>query len=53
MNKKIKGINREIGSKVVGIGAYRPKNIIPNQIVADLIDSSDDWIRERSGIIER
>jgi 3-oxoacyl-[acyl-carrier-protein] synthase-3 len=44
---------RPLGSKIVGIGGYRPKQIVTNDEIAPLIDSSDQWIRERSGIIHR
>ena len=40
-------------SRISGIGGYRPKRVVPNAEIVDLIDSSDEWIRERSGIIER
>ena len=53
LKKQLKEINRAKGSRVVGVGAYRPNNIVTNQTVAKFIDSSDDWIKERSGIIER
>jgi 3-oxoacyl-[acyl-carrier-protein] synthase-3 len=38
---------------VLSTGSYRPEQIVTNDEVAVLIDSSDEWIRERSGIIER
>jgi 3-oxoacyl-[acyl-carrier-protein] synthase III len=53
MTKQLRNIPRPKGSKVSGIGVYRPKRIVSNDDVAPLIDSSDQWIRERSGIIER
>lgn len=40
-------------SRISGIGGYRPRRIVPNSEIVDRIDSSDEWIRERSGIIER
>ena len=40
-------------ARVMGVGGYRPERIVPNSEIVDLIDSSDEWIRERSGIIER
>lgn len=40
-------------ARISGVGGYRPKRIVPNSEIVDLIDSSDEWIRERSGIIER
>ena len=53
MTKQLRNISRPKGSKVSGIGVYRPKRIVSNDEIAPLIDSSDQWIRERSGIIER
>jgi 3-oxoacyl-[acyl-carrier-protein] synthase-3 len=52
MTKQLRNIPRPKGSKVSGIGVYRPKRIVSNDEIAPLIDSSDQWIRERSGIIE-
>ena len=40
-------------SRISGIGGYRPRRIVPNSELVEAIDSSDEWIRERSGIIER
>ena len=44
---------RNLGAKVSGIGTYRPKLIVKNNDISSKINSSDEWIRERSGIIER
>ncbi len=38
---------------LIGLGIYRPSRVVPNSEIIDAIDSSDEWIRERSGIIER
>jgi 3-oxoacyl-[acyl-carrier-protein] synthase III len=38
---------------ILGIGAYRPKRIVPNAEVIEAIDSSDEWIQQRSGIRQR
>jgi 3-oxoacyl-[acyl-carrier-protein] synthase-3 len=38
---------------ILGVGAYRPSRVIPNSEVVDAIDSSDEWIQQRSGIKER
>ena len=51
--KEIKNMSRPKGSRVSGIGVYRPKRNVTNDEIAPLIDSSDQWIRERSGIIQR
>ena len=38
---------------VLGIGSYRPRRVVPNSEILEQIDSSDEWIRTRSGIVER
>ena len=38
---------------ILGIGAYRPVRVVPNAEVVDAIDSSDEWIQQRSGIKTR
>ena len=38
---------------ILGIGAYRPSRIVPNAEVVDAIESSDEWIQQRSGIKQR
>ncbi len=38
---------------VLGVGAYRPVRLVPNSDVVDAIDSSDEWIQQRSGIKTR
>ncbi|WP_068160783.1 beta-ketoacyl-ACP synthase III [Rhodococcus phenolicus] len=38
---------------LLGIGAYRPRRVVPNSEIVDRIDSSDEWIRTRSGIATR
>jgi len=40
-------------ARILGIGGYRPSRVIPNAEIVDAIDSSDEWIRTRSGIVER
>lgn len=38
---------------ILGVGGYRPERVITNEEVCTWIDSSDQWIRERSGIVSR
>ena len=38
---------------ILGIGAYRPKRVVTNDEVCETLDSSDEWIFERSGIRSR
>jgi 3-oxoacyl-[acyl-carrier-protein] synthase III len=40
-------------SQVAGCGAYLPERVITNLELADRLDTSDDWIRQRTGIGER
>lgn len=40
-------------SRILGVGAYRPERVVTNEEICELIDSSDEWIRERSGIASR
>jgi 3-oxoacyl-[acyl-carrier-protein] synthase-3 len=41
------------GSQIMGTGAYTPDRILTNEELARIVDTSDDWIRERTGIRER
>jgi 3-oxoacyl-[acyl-carrier-protein] synthase-3 len=38
---------------ILGLGSYRPSRVIPNSEVIEAIDSSDEWIQQRSGIKQR
>ena len=38
---------------ILGFGGYRPRRVVDNAEIVTMIDSSDEWIRTRSGIIER
>ncbi|WP_134742450.1 beta-ketoacyl-ACP synthase III [Nocardioides sp. 503] len=38
---------------ILGVGAYRPTRIVPNSEIVDAIESSDEWVQQRSGIKER
>ena len=40
-------------SAILGVGGYRPRRVVDNAEICTMIDSSDEWIRTRSGIIER
>ncbi len=40
-------------TSIHGIGGYRPSRVVTNDEICERIDSSDEWIRTRSGIIER
>jgi 3-oxoacyl-[acyl-carrier-protein] synthase-3 len=40
-------------SVVTGVGAYLPENVVTNADLSKFVDTSDAWIRERTGIQER
>lgn len=40
-------------ARITGTGSFRPARVVPNSEIVDAIDSSDEWIRERSGIESR
>ncbi|MEO8828775.1 beta-ketoacyl-ACP synthase III [Lapillicoccus sp.] len=40
-------------ARIWGVGGYRPERVVPNSEIVERIDSSDEWIRERSGIVSR
>jgi 3-oxoacyl-[acyl-carrier-protein] synthase-3 len=42
-----------IKARIIGTGAYAPKKIVTNQDLEKLLDTSDDWITERTGIKQR
>lgn len=41
------------GSRIVGLGHYQPERVLTNAELASMVDTSDEWIRTRTGIIER
>jgi 3-oxoacyl-[acyl-carrier-protein] synthase-3 len=40
-------------ARIMGVGGYRPVRVVPNEVILEHIDSSDEWIRSRSGIASR
>jgi 3-oxoacyl-[acyl-carrier-protein] synthase-3 len=40
-------------AKISGTGMYVPERVVTNDDLAQLMDTSDEWIRQRSGIAER
>ena len=40
-------------SRVVGTGSYLPEKVLTNDDLARMVDTSDEWIRTRTGIRER
>lgn len=42
-----------IESIISGVGSYLPERIVTNDELAKTVDTSDEWIRSRSGIAQR
>ncbi len=40
-------------ASILSVGVYRPKRIVPNSEIVDRIESSDEWIQQRTGIQAR
>ena len=40
-------------AKIVSLGAYAPKRILTNQDLGRMVETSDEWIFQRTGIRER
>src|ERR1700754_2987980 len=50
---KIKPAKGAPYARIMGVGGYRPARVVPNEVILQTIDSSDEWIRSRSGIASR
>lgn len=40
-------------SQILGVGSFVPERVVTNNDLAHLMETSDEWIRERTGIRER
>ena len=40
-------------SRVIGTGSFLPETVLTNKDIEDIIDTSDEWIRSRTGIHKR
>jgi 3-oxoacyl-[acyl-carrier-protein] synthase-3 len=40
-------------SKIIGLGYYVPDNVVTNDDLSKIMDTTDEWIQERTGIKER
>lgn len=41
------------GSRIVSLGHYQPTRVVTNEELAQMVDTSDEWIRTRVGISQR
>lgn len=46
-------MSQKIYSRIVGTGGYLPEKVMTNLELEKIVDTSDAWIRERTGIEER
>ena len=46
-------MNNLLRSVVTGVGAYLPETIVTNDDISKIVDTTDDWIVERTGIRQR
>lgn len=42
-----------MAARIVGTGSYAPENIVTNDYLATVMDTSDEWISSKTGIRER
>jgi len=40
-------------ARITGTGSYLPEKVLTNQDLEKLVDTTDQWIRERTGIVKR
>ncbi|MCB0311632.1 MAG: 3-oxoacyl-ACP synthase, partial [Bdellovibrionales bacterium] len=43
----------QIFSRITGVGSAAPERVVTNEHFASYLDTSDEWIRERTGIEAR
>ncbi|WP_242636541.1 3-oxoacyl-[acyl-carrier-protein] synthase III C-terminal domain-containing protein [Myceligenerans salitolerans] len=41
------------GSRIIGLGHHQPARVMTNDDVAELVETNDEWIRSRTGIVTR
>lgn len=42
-----------LGSRIISLGHYQPSRVVTNDEIAQLVDTNDEWIRDRVGIVSR
>jgi 3-oxoacyl-[acyl-carrier-protein] synthase-3 len=40
-------------ARIIGVGAYAPERILTNRELEKMVETSDEWIVQRTGIRER
>jgi 3-oxoacyl-[acyl-carrier-protein] synthase III len=42
-----------MGSRIAALGHYQPSRVLTNDELAQMVDTNDEWIRDRVGIVTR
>jgi 3-oxoacyl-[acyl-carrier-protein] synthase III len=42
-----------MGSRIAALGHYQPSRVLTNHDLAQMVDTNDEWIRDRVGIVTR
>ncbi len=53
MTARIRTAPTRPGSRIVALGSYLPERVVTNAEMCTMIDSTDEWIQQRTGIRER
>lgn len=48
-----KHVDRQFGVEIIGVGAHTPSRLMTNKELEGLMDTSDEWIQQRTGIRQR
>ena len=46
-------VRKGTDSQILSVGGYQPSRIVPNSEIIERIDSTDEWIQQRTGIESR
>lgn len=41
------------GSRILALGHYQPSRVVTNDEIAELVETNDEWIRDRVGVVTR
>ncbi|WP_395670548.1 beta-ketoacyl-ACP synthase III [Phenylobacterium sp.] len=50
---ELRELPKVLRSVLTGVGGYLPERVVTNDELAQIVDTSDEWIRERTGIARR
>ncbi len=46
-------MSQRIAAKITGVAGYLPPRVVTNADIEKMVDTTDEWIRTRTGIRER